>query len=203
MLRAAILLGLGLCPIVVRQASAEKTAIPAQKPTKAAPKAMTLSSFIQATLVNGFPARLPGSIAEQVGIAREAPYYGLAVESDQAIDSMYHSFRVMADLSDETKPVGLLLETAYDWPGNSETYWYRTLLNGKLEKVVVLHGKRDEAGKSIKGAGIITEKDINAPEIKQRFQHELDLWLKKAYLKKEWHSAEFSGGSLKKKGKGQ
>lgn len=197
MLRAIIILALSLC-LIVREASAEKAEVSVQKPAKTTTKAVTLHSFIEMALSHGFPAKLPSLIAEQIGIAKEAPYYGLAISSVQAIDSMYHSFRVMAESSDETKPIGLLFETSYRRPGNKETYWYRTTLDGSLERVVVLHGKHDEQGQSIKGSGTTTEKDIDSPEIRDRFQHELDLWLKKTYLKKEWRSAEFSQGSLKK-----
>ena len=197
MFRIAITLALGLCLGGLREAFAAKASKPASKSTVVA-KTVTLKSFVDAALAHGFPSKLPGPIADYSGIASEAPYYGLAISSDQATDSMFHSFRVITDSSEEPKPVLLLLGSTYKWSGNVETYSYRVSLDGKLERVVVNPGKLDEQGQSIKGSGTTTEKDINSPEIKGRFQHELDLWLKKTYLKKEWRSAEFSQGSLKK-----
>ena len=47
--------------------------------------------------------------------------------------------------------------------------------------------------------GTTEDKDITVLDIKRRFQHELDLWLKKTYLRKEWRSAEFADGALQKK----
>lgn len=60
------------------------------------------------------------------------------------------------------------------------------------------------SGRSTEGGGLGAlssggARPVNSPEIKKRFQHELDLWLKRSYLKKEWKSAEFVNGALKKK----
>lgn len=197
MFRIAISLALGLCLTGPRQALAVKPGKPSSQSPMAA-KTVTLKSFVDAALVNGFPAKLPGPVAEYIGIEKEAPYYGLAISTDQATDGMFHSFQVIADSLEEPKPVILLFGSTYKWPGNKESYSYRVSLSGRLERVVVLHGKMDDQGRSVKGSGTTTEKDINSPEIKERFQHELNLWLKKTYLKKEWRSAEFSQGSLKK-----
>jgi hypothetical protein len=191
------LLFLALCLAATRQTSAAKARkISSEAATSIS--VVTLKSFVDMTLVDGFLAKLPGPIAEHVGVERETPYYGLAISSDQATDGMFHSFQVITDSSEDPKPVILLLGSTYKWPGNVESYSYRVSLGGKLERVVVNPGKLDEYGRSIKGSGGTIEKDINAPEIKERFQHELDLWLKRTHLKKEWRSTKFSWGSLKK-----
>lgn len=165
-------------------------------------KALTLQAFIQAVLLNGRHSRIAGPIAELIGVPRDAPTRLVRIPEDQATDGIYHVAHVMTELPSDTpstEPAGLALHSSYDWPGNSESYWFRVSIGGELERAVTIHGKRDEQGKSIKGSGTTAEKDIDSPEIKRRFRHEMDLWLKRAYLKKEWRSAEFSQGELKMK----
>ena len=116
--------------------------------------------------------------------------------SVQTSDDMKHLFEVMVESStDAPKATGLVLMTSRKHLGISEAYWYRATSDGKLEKAVLVSFKINE-----EGPATATQEDINSPEIKDRFQHELDLWLKKIYLKKEWRSTEFSGGALKKSG---
>ena len=106
----------------------------------------------------------------------------------------------MIIIDDESqRPKNLVFQAERRTPGRKEGYWFRASVEGVLQKATLLDAKLDESGKGIKGSGVPTSQDIEAPETKKRFQHELDLWLKKSYLKKEWRNAEFSGGVLTKK----
>lgn len=67
---------------------------------------------------------------------------------------------------------------------DSTSQFYRLNLDGKLDKAVVTHGKRDEQGKPIKGSGVKFDQDIDSPEIRKAFDSEMAYWLKD-WLKKE------------------
>ncbi len=169
---------------------------------KATAKTVTLDSFIQKVLASGRYGELPERIANSIKIPENAPYRGLRLTADQTSDEMNHNFKVLLEKtsgSNRVKPVGLELDTIYKWPGNHEGYLLHVSLDGKLENASYIHGKTDAQGNSVKGSGRFVDKDINSSEIKDRFKHELDLWLKKTYLKKEWRSAEIVEGELKKK----
>lgn len=160
-----------------------------------------LENRIQEVIAKGRDGELPSPIAASVNIPGNAPYRGARVAAEQATDSMSHNFKVLVERasdSDAVKPVGLELDTAKRWPGNSEGNIFHASLDGKLEDASCIRGKIDEQGKGVKGSGEFVAKDIHLPDVKKRFQHELDFWLKKAYLKKEWRSAELSDGELKK-----
>ncbi len=170
--------------------------------TKAAAQTITLDSLIQKVVADGYYGELPDRIARSVNIPDNAPYRGVGVTSDQATDGMGRYFKVLLEKvsgSDEVKPLGLELDTAHRWPGNAEHYVFHASLDGKLENASFIGGKIDEQGKVVKGSGQCVEKDINSPEIKDRFKHELDLWLKKTCLKNEWRSAAIVDGMLQKK----
>ena len=219
MLWVAVFLALSLSRPAC-EALATETKVSTQKPRKAIPKAMTLDAFIEKVVAGGSPTHFSELICEILDMPRiDLPARIVVVSEDQTEDKANHDFQILYDKFDDgpinpaalrreriypwpkhPERIGIALSTSYEWPGNDESYLFRVSLNGKLEKAVVIHGKRDEQGNSIKGSGVTTEKDINSPEIQERFQHELDLWLKKTYLKKEWRSAEFLEGDLKKKG---
>lgn len=200
MVLVTVLLVMGLCPPAGATA-AEPLAVqaPAQKSRS---KPLALNAFVETALAEGQRNHMAGPIARLVDVAPDTPIHLLRVEPEQTTDKMAHVFRVLVDFNRETKqvtPIGLLLDTHQVWSGRDEDYWMRASLGGALEKVAAIRGKRDEQNRVIKGSGEISEPDIAAPEVKKRFKHELDFWLKKAYLKKEWRSAEFSDGVLKKK----
>lgn len=169
--------------------------------TKAADKAISLDALIQKVMEAGRDGALPRFIATAIGIPENTPYRGARIPDDQAKDEMDHVIKVLVDKQSESdvgKPLGLEFNTARDWPGNNEFYYFHASLDGQLENAAFQRGKRDDAGKAIKGSGHITTKDVNSSEIKKRFQRELGCWLKKSCLKKEWRSADISDGELKK-----
>ncbi len=170
--------------------------------TKAAGKTVTLNDLMQKVISGGETGQLPGPIADSISVPKGVPYRGVGVYMDQATDGLDHAVRVLIEKSSDSaavKPLVLVFQTGRKWPGNAEFNWFHASLDGRLKNASFTHGKRDEQGKIIKGSGGRVEQDINSPEIKDRFKHELDLWLKKSYLKKEWASAEFIDGVLQKK----
>jgi len=164
--------------------------------TVAKSRATSLRDFVKMTLDRGFPAKLPRAIARVIGVPEDSSYHGIAVFREQTKDDMYHSFRVLAEPSNDKS--GFFFETGRDSAQTNETFYFLASTTGDLSRAILITGKFDAAGHSIKGSGVVTEREINSPEIQALFQHELDFWLKKTYLKKEWRSAEFSDGKLKK-----
>jgi hypothetical protein len=169
-----------------------------QEPQKAP---VSLAAIVQQVIARGSPGIVPGSLAELIGVPRDSATQEFETVLDQSNDGLAHRLKLLVDRSPDKKtsrPIGIVLKTTRLWPGNQEGYWFRVSLNGELEKAMLIQVKLDEKGDSIKGSGGATEQDTSSLEIKKRFQHELDFWLKKTYLKKEWRSAEFSDGKLKK-----
>ncbi len=196
MLWAAILL-----VVIVGSSVRQSSAAESKTAATAVAKVITLEALQHKVLVSGGSGVLRGSIAEAIGIANDVPYLGLGLWPDQTTDGMSHGARVLLEKSSDSetgKPLVLVFHTGQKSPGNAEQYWFRAALNGELRKASFYHGKLDGQGKSIKGSGSFTDKDVNSSEIKDRFKHEMDLWLQNIYLKKEWRSAEFSEGELKK-----
>lgn len=67
---------------------------------------------------------------------------------------------------------------------DKETRYFKFDLNGKLEKVVLSHGKHDASGKVVRGSGVKTDLDIDSPEVRKAFEAEMKFWLKD-WLKKQ------------------
>lgn len=162
----------------------------------AKPKATPLEDFVQKAVSECSAGLVPGILAKKIEVPADAPACNVEVLTEQTSDNTNHLFQVLIE-TDTMKPLGLVLNTSYQWPGHDVGYMYHASLGGKLYSAVSTLGKRDEAGNAVRGSGVDTREDVNSPAIKKRFQHELDLWLKRAYLKKEWRTAEFSEGKLK------
>jgi len=59
--------------------------------------------------------------------------------------------------------------------------FFRINLDGRLEKMVTIHGKRDADGKAVRGSGVASEQDIESSESKKSFAVEMAAmkkWLK-------------------------
>lgn len=79
------------------------------------------------------------------------------------------------------RPICVFLEVPKPSGQESETRYYRLSLDGQLENVRLIRGKRDENGKAIRGSAIWTDEDVNSPEVKKAFEAEMaDVrqWLK-------------------------
>lgn len=158
--------------------------------------AATLAEFVELAVSDCAAGLVPGPIAKLIDVPRDAPACNFSVRREQVNDEMHHLFQVLIE-TDTMKPVGLVLSSDREWSGRSDGRSFRASLAGRLEKAIVIHGKRDEQGESIRGSGTVEEENIGSKETRRRFQHELDLWLKRSYLRKEWRSGEFSEGKLK------
>lgn len=175
-------------------ASAKKSEGPVQRE-------LSLDAFVRQILSHGSGGRVGAHVAELIGVPKDAPTQNAVIPEEQTTDGMEHLFKVMVGRSPETrevKPIGVVLRAGREWAENSEACWMRVSLDGTLEKVVLIHGKNDEQGKAIKGSAVVAHKDVASPEIKSRFRHEMDFWLKKAYLKKEWRAADLAAGKLRR-----
>lgn len=174
----------------------------------AEPPAPPLEALARRMMSDGLPNRVPSPAAEALGLEPDAPVHHAEIGEKQATDGFYHSLSVLVELSTATprrpiRPIGVVFMTHRVSGRQGDDHLYRARLDGTLERAILIDGEVDEAGRNVKGSGKITQEDIESPEVKRRFRHELDFWLKRRYLRKEWRSAEFSGGVLKKKGKAQ
>lgn len=200
MLRTAILLALSPCP-ALRGAPSAGTADSKPKPPSER-QAVALNAFVEKVLARGSAGWLPVMISALIGVPEDAPYRGVNVWPDHVTDIMSHGFMVIVVESfdtDAVRPSSLALTTNSGWAVRRETYWFRASLEGRLEKAVRIVARRGEQRQWIAGSEIAAEQDIASSEIRERFQHELELWTRKTYFKKEWRSAEFSQGALTKK----
>lgn len=166
----------------------------------------SLEALGRQMMSDGLPNRIPSPIAEALGLEPDAPVHYAGVSQEQASDRQSHSLSVLVEVSTTTprraiRPVGVVFLTDRIVGRQSDSYYYRSSVDGTLDRAIFIDGQVDEAGRGVKGSGKITQEDIGTPAVKKRFQHEIDLWLKRRYLKKEWRNAEFSGGVLKKKAK--
>ena len=156
-----------------------------------------LERFVREAPVRGNPNRVPGAIGKLIDVAPDTPAYIIVVSTAQSSDQMSHVFHLMIEPSDTGKqdPIGLVLLAKERGVEIRESHYFRASLDGKLLKVGVVRVRIDDT----KTPASTSEAEVTSSDIKNRFQHELDLWLKKSYLKKEWRDAEFSGGVLTKK----
>ncbi len=166
----------------------------------------TLADFAHNAMSVGQPNRVPGPIATLIDVEPNTPVQQIKVEREQTTDGMGHLIKVMVEVTSTDpvrtiRPIGVVFATFRTRGLRTEGHDFRAALDGSLERAIVIAGANDEAGKAIKGSGVITKLDVADPKVQKRFQHELDFWLKRAYLRKGWRSAEFSGGVLRKKSK--
>lgn len=144
----------------------------------------SLSGFVRKALKTGADRSFPKSLAKLLDLPENILLKNFTEPETSAVDNIYRTFQVIIEKSTPTKATALVWCTNYEWPGNSEAYYFRSTLTGKLEKAVYIYGKDDEKGNAIPGDGGFVIKDINSPEIKERFQKELDFWLQGRYRKK-------------------
>ena len=74
-------------------------------------------------------------------------------------------------------------------------YYYKVGLDGKLQAAIKTTGKREE-GKPVRGSGVKEDLDVNSPEVRSRFQKELDYWLSGKF-RKHWKPKGASGRLLR------
>lgn len=142
--------------------------------------------MIQKALTEGHETYYPNVLGSFIDLPGDVAVQSFRVSSASATDEMVHSFKVVVEESTSTEkptPLKLLFTSTYYWPGNDEQYVFKANLDALLEKVITMSGKHSPDGKAVKGSGVVLEKDIDSPEIKERFQHELDFWLKEKYRK--------------------
>ncbi len=139
-----ILLILTLLP--TRGGATERPAVRAETARKAPAKPMTLDILVKRALVDGAPNRIPGPLADLVGVSPNTPIHNFAVEPEQASDKMAHDFKVMVEIASDTKkvsPIGLVLVSTHEWPGNAETHFFRASVDRALIKAAALRGTLD------------------------------------------------------------
>ncbi|MBI4424722.1 MAG: hypothetical protein HY554_13395 [Elusimicrobia bacterium] len=148
---------------------------------------LTWSDLVKRCAEAGDDAYLPQQIGSHLGLDGDPPTKSINVETTETGDDMAHDVNLVLKVSSSgiRQPLAFNLVTGHDWPGHVEHYHFRVTLDGVLERAVTISGLKDQQGNTISGSGSVAEKDIDSPEIKERFQHEVDFWLKGAYRKKK------------------
>lgn len=181
-----LFLTFGPTPLLYAAPKASKAA----QPPPPAGKPATFSQFIEWLVSLGKKAEegdvpYTGQLAELLGLPQGAVGRGGGVIQEKADDYLGHNCEVILDTSGSNsipKPLAVILHTRNSIPGfATEQYFYRLSPQGKLEKAIAVRGKIDEQDNAVPGSGEATVLDIEGPETKYRFQHELDFWLKGMY----------------------
>ncbi|MBI3288458.1 MAG: hypothetical protein HYZ74_02940 [Elusimicrobia bacterium] len=98
---------------------------------------------------------------------------------------------------DERTPVAIYIVKMETSGRDKTSEYFRSSLDGSLEKAVLFRGKDDETGHPIKGSGVKFDQDIDSPEVKKAFKTEMDYWLKDWLKKEEAASKRRSAGDKK------
>jgi hypothetical protein len=137
---------------------------------------------------NGADSRFGGSLAPVLGFPGTTPVKGHNIRSKK-VDAKRGGLNcaVAYEESSETTtydgkhPICLFLNTVKISGQDTTARFYRLTLDGRLERVILQRGKNDADGKPVPDSGVITNEDVNSPEIKKGLAAEMaDLrqWLK-------------------------
>lgn len=168
-------------------------------------RSTSIEDVARGMMSDGLPNRMPSPIAESLGLEPNTPVHHAEVAESQATDRLYHALSVLVELSSTTprrplRPLGAVFLAYREHGRRSDHFYYRATLDGELQRAVHIDGQVDAKGRAVKSSGTIKQQDIASPSVKDSFRHELDVWLKRRYVKRQWRAAKFSGGALKKSG---
>jgi hypothetical protein len=124
---------------------------------------------------------IEGAISDALKIADPTPTAG--DDTEKLSDGLKHGASLLLDKVEKETPgksLGFILMTRRETNRESESYLFKTSLDGTLEHAAIVQGKLDEHGQAIKGSGASSTKplEIDSLEVKKRFAKEVDFWLK-------------------------
>lgn len=153
---------------------------------KARSQGMSLEALVRKILNEGEDDSFGKFIGNFLGVPDGAPIKLKQVAREKSADNRNRSCAVVGQepAGHGFKPVCLVF-LAQSLNGlDGESHYFRVAPDGSLETSFISRMKFDESGKPVRGSGVKTDLDVNAPETKALLQHELDFWLKGKYRKK-------------------
>lgn len=149
---------------------------------KGGPRALTLSQFVERLKIEAHASQLPAVFTKLMDFPADSTWRSFSASASEAADGAMRGAHIVyskAGGGEEASPMALFWVTRLESDRKSETYDYRTTLDGTLEAAFRVDGETDESGADIRGKGKLTKLDVGATEVRERFQHEvLDFWLK-------------------------
>lgn len=115
----------------------------------------------------------------------------LEISPDQALDGLDHYFWVLVDK--QFKPKWVLLYAKHTYGNSSDRFYLRLTLDGKLASVTLVHAEFEHGKWEAK---VITPKTPASPDAQRLAFQELELWLRRTFLREEWRDGVFSNGEL-------
>ena len=151
---------------------------------KGQPKVWTFPDFVEHAIKTGWSGALQHSAAEAMGFGHQAPPAKLLeFDAPAAADGLDHLFWVVLKDTTTAAPLTVCM-MAREFSGDyADTYYMKVSTAGTLERSVFMRGKRDRKGHLIWGSGMPEETELDSRDIRWRFSHELDFWLKGRYRK--------------------
>ncbi len=153
-----------------------------QPPVEKKIKEITFHQFIQNMLETGADYSFDAGRSGFLEVPSGAP--SKTAESDENSDNFTRSsYLVLNPSAEKPEPLCVVFHAGKeDLPNREEAgYYFRLTPGGVLEKAFKSQIKLDEKGEAVLGSGVVTPKDISSVEIKERFKHELNFWLKGMY----------------------
>lgn len=153
------------------------------------------AELIEAVLRTGADGNVGINLAPVIGLPKPMPYktqQALISKHDKDQETrayyvIYENTESTASKAAEKQAICAYIVRVKRSGLDRQMRYFRTDLNGKLEKVVLSESKLDDAGKGVLGSGVATDQDIDSSEVKKTFEAEMKFWLKD-WLKKEQKS---------------
>lgn len=150
--------------------------------TKRKAREITLPELVERLKAKGEDTPFPAVLVKLMKFPADSTKKTFEAPASEATDSVSRLAQVVFSKSgDSGDPIatGLYWSTTLRVDRRSEGYDYHTALDGSLVKAVRLDGEIGENGRAIRGATKATALDVQADEVRDRFQREvLDFWLR-------------------------
>jgi hypothetical protein len=126
-------------------------------------------------------------LSPAIGLVGTVPVKGIDFTTPTSTGKIYKECSIVYAPDSTTggkRPLCVYINKKIVTGHESESYWYRIDLQGRLEKVSLLQGKYDDSGKPIQGSGVSIQKDISSSDIQKQFKTEFRYWTKE-WLKQQ------------------
>lgn len=151
-------------------------------PKRRKAREITLAEFVEKLKREGELTQFPAVLKKIMDFPSASTKKTLAAEVHETTDGASRLANIVFDLpdsGDEPVPIGLYWSSRLEVARTSESYDYRTTLDGVLKKATRIDGRLDENGKAVRGGGKLTQLDVKSQVVQERFKREvLDFWLR-------------------------
>lgn len=139
-----------------------------------------LAHVVRAVQREGDDFTFSKNLGVHLDLPGDRPSRMTEVRPSESSDGRGHAFSVILDTSSaKASPIGVVLLSRKTSEGSGLSHYFRLALAGTLAKAFLLENKLDESGKPVRGSGVATPLDVDAPEVRALLQSELDFWLKR------------------------